>query len=135
MKTGKIIIDGTHAPLGRLASYAAKQLLLGGEVIIVNCSKVLISGRRENIIGDYLQTRARGSYSQRGPHFPKNPERLVKRTVRGMLPYKQGRGAQAFKHLRCYNETPAEFQEAKKITLSKEFKIKTMTLHELSKVI
>ena len=31
----KKIIDGTNAVLGRLASYAAKQALLGEEIVIV----------------------------------------------------------------------------------------------------
>lgn len=129
----KIIIDAMNSSLGRLASYAAKQLLLGNSVAIVNCDNALISGRKQNIISKYQQEIARGSYAQRGPHFPKTPERLVKRTVRGMLSYKQGRGATAFKNLRCYNNTPQEYQEEKKITLSKEFKIKTLALKELSK--
>lgn len=128
----KIIIDAINASLGRLASYAAKQLLLGNSVMIVNCDNALISGRKQNIISKYQQEIARGSHAQRGPHFPKTPERLVKRTVRGMLSYKQGRGAAAFKNLRCYNNIPQEYQEEKKITLPKEFKIKTLSLKELS---
>lgn len=43
------VIDGTDAVLGRLASFAAKQALLGEEIVIVNCEKVIITGNRANI--------------------------------------------------------------------------------------
>lgn len=71
----------------------------------------------------------------KGPFFPKIPERVMKRTVRGMLKHRTGRGRDALKRVICYNEIPSEYQEAKMISFPKEFKIKTMTLKELSKLI
>ena len=43
------IIDGTDATLGRLASYAAKQALQGEEIVVLNCEKVIITGKRKSI--------------------------------------------------------------------------------------
>lgn len=129
----KIIIDATNAPLGRLASYAAKQSLLGKSIIIVNCDNAIISGRKTSVIEDYQEATKRGGSSLKGPHFPKEPFRIVKRTVRGMLPYKQGRGRIAFKKVICYNDMPQEYEQAEKISLSKKFKIKTIELNELSR--
>ncbi|MEK6846568.1 MAG: 50S ribosomal protein L13 [Nanoarchaeota archaeon] len=117
MNTTKII-DGEHAVLGRLASYAAKQALLGNKVVVVNCDKVVISGRRLQIISDYKITRARGGHSQKGPIFPTTPAKIVKRTIRGMLSYKDGRGASAFKRIKCYEKIPKEFNEANKENIS-----------------
>jgi len=129
----KIIIDGKNAILGRLASYVAKQVLLGREIAIVNCDEVVVSGKPKTIILEYKEMRKKGGASLQGPFFPKSPERIVKRTIRGMLSYKQGRGRAALKKVRCYNDIPSEFKESKKITSGKEKKIKIIKLKDLSK--
>ena len=59
----------------------------------------------------------------------------MKRAIRGMLPYKTGRGSTAFKRIMCYNNVPAEYENVNKISLQKQFKIKTLSLQELSKKI
>jgi large subunit ribosomal protein L13 len=128
----KIVIDATNATLGRLCSYVAKQLLLGHEVHIVNCNDAIIAGRPVSIVEEFHKNRVRRSSSLKGPFYPKVPERIVKRTVRGMLPYKKERGSEALHRLKCYNKTPAEFKEEKKILAGKEKKTKTITLKQLS---
>ncbi len=130
--TERIVIDATNATLGRLASYAAKQSLLGKEVVIVNCKNAVITGRKASVIEDYKEKRARGGASLRGPIFPKSPERIIKRTIRGMLSYTQQRGLSALKRVTCYNDVPAEFESVKKILAGKEKKTKITTLSELS---
>ncbi len=131
----KIIIDAKDAPLGRVASLAAKQALLGKDIVITNCYYAIISGDKYALIQKYKDSRARGGSSLRGPNFPRNPERIVKRAIRGMMRYKQGRGRIALKKVMCYNEIPNEYKDSKKITMPKEFKIKTITLKELSEKI
>jgi large subunit ribosomal protein L13 len=54
-----------------------------------------------------------------GPFFPKQPDRLVRRTIRGMLSYKEGRGKKAFKNIMCYIGVPDEYKEEKPISLNK----------------
>jgi len=129
----QIVIDATNATLGRLASYTAKQLLLGKKVVILNCNDAIIAGNPVSIINDYKQKTARRSSSIGGPFFPKSPERIVKRAIRGMIPYHKGRGRAAFKNLRCYNTISAEYQDEKKILAGKEKKTKTITIRELSR--
>lgn len=129
----KLVIDGRNAILGRLSSYAAKQALLGKEISIVNCENVVISGRAKSIIEEYKISRQRGGSSLKGPFFPKYSERIVKRTIRGMLSYKQGRGKDAFKRIKCYNGVPGEFEDSKKITSGKEKSIKNIKLGDLRK--
>ncbi len=96
-----IVIDGTDAILGRLASYTAKKLLEGEEVVIINAGQVVVSGSREHVLEKYLEKRQRGD-PYKGPFFPRMPDRIVRRTVRGMLPYKQAKGREAYKRLRVY---------------------------------
>lgn len=129
----KIVIDAKDGVLGRIAALAAKQSLLGKEVIVVNCEKAIITGNPRNSIDSYLQKRARGGTAQRGPYFPKNPELLLKRTVRGMLDHSHGRGHAAFKRVTCYNLVPAEYEHTKKVSMKREIKTKSISLERLNK--
>ena len=104
-----IVVDATGLVLGRLASLTAKSLLAGEEVKIVNAEKAIVTGRKEFIFSDYGQARARG-HKERGPYFPRRPEMILKRTVRGMLPYKMRRGRDAMSRLRVYVGIPREFK-------------------------
>lgn len=129
----KIVIDASGSVLGRLSAFAAKQALLGKSIVIVNCEKAIITGRKRFIVENYKEKRQRGGSSQKGPHFPQDSFRIIKRTVRGMLPYKQQRGLVAFKKIMCYNSVPKEYESAKKITLSRNLKAKSLSLAEVSK--
>ncbi len=105
-------IDATDLILGRMAAYAAKQALLGENVNIVNAGKAVVTGRNKRIIEDYKQERKRG-VPLKGPYYPRTPEMIVKRTIRGMLPYKTARGREALKRIKCYAGMPEEFKDAK----------------------
>ncbi len=105
------IINAEGAILGRISSLAAKQALLGKEVVVVNCNKAIITGRKEAAIKNYLEKKRKGGSSQRGPNIHSAPEKILKRTIRGMLPYKKGKGADALKRVRCYNEVPEKYKE------------------------
>lgn len=131
----QVVIDAANSVLGRVASYAAKQALFGSKVIIVNCNDVLITGRRNLILEEYSQMRRKGKGFFKGPTFPKVAEKLMKRTVRGMLDYTHGRGEAALDRVMCYNAVPKEFESAKKISFVKALKIKTVKLSEVAKII
>jgi large subunit ribosomal protein L13 len=104
-----VVLDASGLVLGRLASVTAKMLLAGEEIKIVNAEKVLVTGRKKSVYNDYSQARARGS-REKGPYFPRRPEMILKRTIRGMLPYKLQRGRNALAHLRVYVGVPREFK-------------------------
>lgn len=105
-----MIIDATNTILGRLATYAAKQALLGEEVSIINSEKAIVSGEKQQVFSRYQQRYARGVPSK-GPFILRMPDRIVRRTVRGMLPYKIPRGVEAYKRVLCYIGVPAEFED------------------------
>ncbi len=128
-----IIIDGDKAVLGRLASFAAKQALNGEEVVVVNCEEVIISGNKKTIEKEILEKRSRHGHSQKGPIYSKICEKIVKRTIRGMLPnYRKGRGAQAFKRIRCFNKVPEEYKEKEKTKIESQ-KLKYSKLKDIEK--
>ncbi|HPD81774.1 MAG TPA: 50S ribosomal protein L13 [Candidatus Pacearchaeota archaeon] len=129
-----MIIDGKNTVLGRLASYAAKEALKGEEIIIVNCNHVIISGNRKNIINEFQQKRKRVGFSQKGPKYSKDNEKIVKKTIRGMLPdHREGRGRIAFKKIKCYQETPEKYLDSKKVSLNTGDKNKFIEVQEVFK--
>ncbi len=103
------IIDADNAVLGRLASIVAKRLLNGEEIIIVNAEKAVIVGNKQFIIQKYQERRDIGSV-RKGPYYPKMPDRILRRTVRGMLPMKKAHGKEAYKRLKVYMGVPREYR-------------------------
>lgn len=129
------VLDATSAVVGRVASFAAKKALLGNRVIIVNSEKAIVIGEKANIIQKYKTKIVRGRGKQKGPYFPREPEAILRRAIRGMLPYDKKRGREAFKEIKCYVSVPQEFRDAKKILLGKEITADSITLEEVSKLI
>jgi ribosomal protein uL13 len=128
------VIDGKNAVLGRLASYAAKEALKGEEIIILNCEKIIITGDKQKTKSDFEKKRGRVGGGQRGPVHAKTSEKIVKRTIRGMLPnYREGRGRIAYKRIKCYVGIPKEFEEVKKIVAGKEKTGKFARVEDFSK--
>ena len=130
----KAIIDADGVTLGRLSTKTAKRLLNGEEIVIVNSEKAVISGKKASIKNRYKKKREVGTY-RKGPFFSRMPDKIVKRTIRGMLPYQTSHGRTAFKRLKCYIGIPKEF-EGKKIETLEEIKKQHtdhITIEELSK--
>lgn len=100
MKT--IVIDGKDAIVGRLGTVVAKDLLKGNNVIVINAEEAVISGSRKDIVEKIQIRRSRGGTSRKGPRIPMLSDRLLKRMIRGMLPWDRTKGQQAYKRLRCY---------------------------------
>lgn len=106
----EITIDAENAVAGRLASFAAKQALLGFTVNIVNCEKAIISGDKYKTTARYHYRNVEMGQPHKGPFIPKMPDRFVRRIVRGMLGHKRGRGRDAFKRVMCYIGVPEEMK-------------------------
>ena len=128
------VIDASGAVLGRMASIVAKRLLNGEEIAIVNSEKAIITGDEQSIKEEYKNKREIGT-QRKGPFFPRMPHLIVKRTVRGMLPYQQPKGRQALKRLKCYIGVPEEYKDAEKerVGLPEKKPYKYMTIEELSR--
>lgn len=109
------VIDASNLILGRMASIVAKRLLNGEEINIINAEKAVISGKK-HVIDRYRAYIQRGS-REKGPYFPKRCDRIVKRTIRGMIPYKKAKGMEAFKKLKVYIGVPSELSQEKAETI------------------
>ena len=88
------VIDCDSKILGRLASSVAKLLLNGESITLVNAEKAAISGHESDIVPRYMQKLERQDKAnpEHSPYWSRRPDLLVKRVIRGMLPYKQAKG-------------------------------------------
>jgi len=133
------IFDAKDLIIGRMATVVAKSALLGEEVIVLNCEKAVITGSKADVVAKFKRKRSMGTHAV-GPFFPRSPDRMVKRIIRGMLPYKQQKGDVAFKRVLCYNGVPEAFAGKETVTLaeanvSKMSNLRYMTIGEVSKIL
>jgi large subunit ribosomal protein L13 len=96
-----LVYDATDKILGRLASLVAKQLMAARKtgreqrIIIYNAEHAVVSGSRTRVLANY-GSKYKLNHPRKGPFYPRMPDQILKRTVRGMLPYQKnssGRGA------------------------------------------
>jgi large subunit ribosomal protein L13 len=110
------VVDASGLVLGRAASVIAKRLLKGERIVVVNAEKSVVTGSRTHVIAAYTAARARGSVRS-GPHFPRYPDRIFRRTVRGMLPHQKTGGWNAYQRLQVHIGVPEEFRGTPAVTL------------------
>ena len=107
-----MIIDMNNSLIGRVATKVAKAALEGEEVILVNCEKAVVSGARSHVLDQFKRKSSMG-VPRKGPYQPRMADRLVRKKIRGMLPYKTPRGREAYKRIMCYIGIPEQFADKK----------------------
>src|SRR3990172_4156962 len=132
------LVNAEGLILGRMSSKVAKKLLNGEEVVIINAEKTVISGKKKSKILEahvFLEVGA----PARGPFHYRRPDRIVRKTVRGMLPIRQPKGKNAFARLRGFMGITEELKKNKTETFteaqSAKLKGPSFTLGELAKEI
>jgi large subunit ribosomal protein L13 len=110
------VIDATDLILGRMATHVAKRAMLGETMNVVNCEKAVISGSKSDIFARYRERLEKGSQAK-GPFFPRKVDVIVRRAIRGMIPYKQGKGILAFRRVQCFIGVPEELAKEKPETI------------------
>ena len=109
------LVNAEGLIVGRMCSKVAKLLLNGEEVVITNAEKAVFSGKRKSKVAEahlFLEVGA----PERGPFHYRRPDRFLRKTVRGMLPFKQPKGKNAYKRLKVYMGVPLEFKDQPMIT-------------------
>ena len=132
-----VIINAKDLIAGRLATEVSKRALNGEKIDIVNSEKAIITGKKETILKKYKERRERG-HPFKGPYFPTMPDRLLRRIVRGMLPYKKERGLKAYKNVMCYIVIPKNLESEKLETIknahiAKSGALKFITIEDICK--
>ncbi len=110
------VIDANNLILGRMASTVAKRLLNGEEIKIINAEKAIISGRKDTTFDRYRLYVDRGS-REFGPRFPRRPDQIISRTIRGMIPHTKMTGRDAYNRLRVYIGIPPELSKENATTV------------------
>ncbi len=113
------VYDAKDKILGRLATAVAKGLLAGKSIAIINSEKAIMIGNRQVTAKRYftrlrLQEKANPEHS---PYWPRRPDMLVKRSIRGMLPFRTATGRGAYKRLFVFMGVPAAFAKSKPIEI------------------
>ncbi len=107
-------IDADGLILGRMAAVVAKRLLSGEEITIVNVENAVISGTSDATLKKYYERVKKRSITNPrkiGPFHPRDPVRIARRTVRGMLPYTKPKGRAAYRRLKVWIGVPEELGE------------------------
>ncbi len=112
----KTIIDADGLVLGRMASILAKRLLAGETIELVNAQNAVISGNKVKLVEEWKEFIKVGGFGK-GPVHHRRPHDIVRRTVRGMLPYRIPKGEAAYKRLHVHIGVPEEFAKAERQSL------------------
>ena len=128
-----VVIDAMDLPLGRLASRVALILRgknkpgftpnvdCGDNVIVVNCEKVALKGKKmtNRVYSRYTGYPGGQRYTTPKEILAKRPEELIRRSVRGMLP-KTRLGDKILGNLYVYAgpEHPHQAQQPREIKLN-----------------
>jgi large subunit ribosomal protein L13 len=115
-KNPLILINADGLILGRMASIVAKKLLNGEKVIIVNAEKAVISGKKRSKVAETKKFLEVGA-PRRGPFHYRRPDKILRKTVRGMLPFKQPKGKNALKKLKVFIGVPEDLRDQQMISL------------------
>ncbi|ACV48700.1 MULTISPECIES: 50S ribosomal protein L13 [Halomicrobium] len=101
-----VVVDARDCIFGRVASNVAQRALDGETIAVVNAEEAVITGNEDQIMEKFQKRREVGS--DRGPYYPKRPDGIFKRSIRGMLPHKKPRGREALSNVRVYVGNPYE---------------------------
>jgi large subunit ribosomal protein L13 len=137
-KPSVTLVNAEGLIVGRMCSKVAKRLLNGEEVIILNAEKAVFSGKKKSKVAEAKQFLEVGA-PMRGPFHYRRPDRFLRKTVRGMLPFKQPKGKSAFKRLKVFMGVPLELKDRQMITFTEAQSTKLrgphFTLGEMAKEI
>ena len=116
-RTSATLVNAEGLIVGRMCSKVAKRLLNGEQVIILNAEKAVFSGKKKSKVMEAKQFLEVGA-PRRGPFHYRRPDKFLRKTVRGMVPFKQPKGKNAYKRLKVFMGVPLEFKGQEMITFT-----------------
>jgi large subunit ribosomal protein L13 len=131
-----VVIDAQGAVVGRLGARVSKMLLSGKQVEIINADKAVMLGSLSAAKERFLSRR--GQQNKRNPEespkWPRAPHLLLRRMIRGMLPWSSQRGRDAYHRLKVSAGQAPEGGKSQTVKeASSEGKHGMFTLAELCK--
>merc|ERR1711975_133966 len=114
-----VVTDARGHLLGRLASFVAKEALLGQKVMVVRCEDIVISGSfiRNKLKLLMKRNKRMNTNPVKGPFHHRSPADMFIRVVRGMIPHKLYRGSAAFQRVKAVEGVPEPFDQVKRVVV------------------
>merc|ERR1711998_403609 len=114
-----VVIDARGHLLGRLASFVAKEALLGQKIMVVRCEELVISGSfiRNKLKLLMKRNKRMNTNPRKGPFHHRSPADMFMRVVRGMIPHKLYRGSAAFQRVKAVEGIPDPFESVKRMVV------------------
>ncbi|MFC6864960.1 50S ribosomal protein L13 [Halomicroarcula sp. GCM10025817] len=130
-----VVVDARDCIMGRVASQVAETALDGQTVAVVNAERAVVTGSENQIKEKYKKRVDIGD--DNAYFYPKRPDGILKRSIRGMLPHKKPRGREAFENVRVYVGNPYddEGEVLEGTSLDRLSNIKFVTLAEISETL
>lgn len=115
------VIDLKDLVLGRASTQIAKRLLKGERIELVNAEKAVIKGPRDYLLARYkkrvdMSVVGNPHY---GPKYSRMPDKIVKRTIKGMLPNVTRGRKPALERLQVHIGVPKSLQKEKYETIAR----------------
>lgn len=135
------VINGDGLILGRVVSYIAKNAMKGERFHVKNAEMMVISGSRNEIVAKYVKRRnlRNKANPEHSPKWPKRPDYLVKRVLKGMLPFAKASGKSAYRNVMIYMGDEGPKVEGEHVEFGDSFKkdklIKYITVLELCRAL
>ena len=129
-----LIVDGTNKPLGRLATEVVSLLKRGYPVVIINAEKVVVSGTLSGVLPKFKRRydlRTLSNPIKQTPRWPRTPEGIVRRAIRGMI-HRKDRD-KLLKRLRVFRGDPGI--EGKRIDLNIRTPSRYVYVEEIAKAL
>ena len=118
------VIDAKGHILGRLASNVAERILNNEEIVILNAESVIITGTKEMVFAKFKAKVDRGQI-RKGPYYPRRADLLLKRTIRGMIPWSTTTGREAYRRIHVFVGSPEQFKDSEKQTIEQAMRLNT----------
>ncbi len=135
-----VLVNADGLVMGRVASFCAKKALEKEEVVVVNAEKVVLTGTKNDLLHKYktkFDRNVKGN-PEHGPKFSRMPDRVMRSSIRGMVPIKRKTGKDAIARVKVFIGTPAKYKDQEVVDLSK-FKVdetrRYVVLGELTKLL
>jgi len=135
-----MIVDAKNAVVGRVASKVAKAAIKGEKVVVLNAEHAIMVGNKESILEKFeARTTARVLGNPHyGPKYSRIPSKMLRRTIRGMLPNKPRTTERLLKLVTVYNTVP-DLMPKEDIVTFEDVKCNErhnrMTLGEIAKIL
>ena len=124
-----VVIDGKGHIEGRLAGAVAKLLLNGKKVVIVRCEGIETNGDHKFNVHKYERflNKTINTNPRHGQFHFRAPSEMMRKAVRGMIPYKTARGEAAFNRLEVYEGVPAKYAKVSRLVIPQALRVVSIT--------